>query len=147
MQEWISWFKTILFLILCIGLTRLVVDYISQPDDVKSAIHGEYDPSKKLELMGFATEHQSPGRFEFIAFGFDQNIVVVHNFHTKFPTSKWHNVVIWGTFDNKGVFHLIDYRISWFQVIKYILSFIGLIWFMLLFFEDFKITKKGIKDA
>ena len=122
--------------------------YANQPNILKDIREGIFHPDVMVELEGTTVEIIDDMTFKFEVFGFDEPVIVVLDklLSISLPTSDLHSAIIWGRFDSEGIFHLIDYRVSYFQVIKYITSFIGFVWFLFLFFNEWKLTWKGFEE-
>lgn len=143
-----------------------VIYYLEQSNPLKSAAHGYYDPSIMLdfEIRNIELINETHGYVK--ASGFNNFIITNSDtyyprFHTveltdnllvtssSLPTvqSKHHTIELYGFFDHDGVFHLVEYRIIKWHIFKYILSFIAFLWFLGIFFREWRITRWGFRSA
>ena len=55
--------------------------------------------------------------------------------------------VVYLNFRKDGIIEMIDYHNYNYNYILYILSFFALVWFVIIFFREWKITRRGFENA
>ncbi len=139
--------KIALLVVLVFLLAWSMRNYLTGENPIKEASQGIYHPGWDIELEGTIYENINNSAFYFDVFGFNKPILVTFEQRDQpFPDSKLHTLAIWGSFYYDGTFYMKEGRITYFHITKYIVSFIGLIWFLVIFFKEWKITIKGFEE-
>lgn len=142
----------ILLLLFCVCLVIVfmyVYVFVNTDNIVKKSARGEPIQGYMLSMEGIPTRNIDNMTFYYKVFGFDQEFKVISDYPLKSPppTSNLHRMSIYGYFDANGDFHMTTYRVYWFNFMRYTLSFLGLVWFVVIFFKQWKLTARGFEHA
>jgi len=60
---------------------------------------------------------------------------------------KFGQIRVYGIFEKEGYIRALDVQYHDYNFLKYILSLAGFVWFIIIFFREWKITKRGFENA
>lgn len=110
------------------------------------AMQGIYDPTEYTELQGHFVKYLIDG-YMFAPLGFGKQIRIVDESGISQKIPLLVDSLVWGYFDDTGLFHAASIRIQYTEMWKLIVSGLGFIWFLFIFFKEWKITWMGFESA
>lgn len=140
----------VLITIILLGILLFIVNgYSNRIDPVVDAARFSYHNNELVEIEGTVYEQLNDREFYFNIFGFEKPVLVISKSIQlgRLPENQISSLSIQGFFNSDGIFYLTNYRVAYFIILKYIISFIAFIWFIFIFFSEWKLTWRGFKDA